>query len=89
MNIRAMTPTRLVLALATAGLVGGAGATLMSGSQALAQAPGTVATAPAAAATTVVGAPDFSQIAQRYGSAVVNISVSGMRSVSNVPVQIG
>ena len=83
MNIRSMTPTRLVLALAAAGIVGGAGATLMSGTQALAQATGSVATAPVAAPTTAIGAPDFSQIAQRYGGAVVNISVSGMRQVSN------
>lgn len=33
----------------------------------------------------MVGVPDFSQITQRYGTAVVNISVSGMRQVSAGP----
>lgn len=33
-------------------------------------------------AVTTVGVPDFSQITQRYGPSVVNISISGMRQVS-------
>ena len=43
--------------------------------------PGT--DAPASFAT--VGVPDFSQITRRYGSTVVNISISGMRQVSVGP----
>ncbi len=76
MNVRTLTPTRLVLALATAGILGGAGVTLVSGSRAHAAA---VPVAAAAAPVMAVGGPDFSQIAERYGAAVVNISVSGMQ----------
>ena len=79
-----MTPTRLVLALAAAGVIGGAGATLLSGSPALAQAPGVVATSPDTAPTNVIGAPGSSRIAQRAAAAVVNISVSGMSQASKV-----
>jgi serine protease Do len=90
-----MTPSRLVLALLTAGLLGGAGATFVLenrahalGSPAVTPA---VVSAPAAtpsgggAATPTginVGGPDFTQITQRYGPAVVNISVSGVHHVS-------
>lgn len=71
------SPTRLVLALVTAGVLGGAGVTFINGSHAHAASP--VVTSANAVTTPigVVGAPDFSQIAARYGSAVVNISVSG------------
>jgi serine protease Do len=41
-------------------------------------APAAVTAAPVA----MTGVPDFSQITQRYGPAVVNISVNGMRKVS-------
>ncbi|MDE2372165.1 MAG: Do family serine endopeptidase [Burkholderiales bacterium] len=37
---------------------------------------------PAAAPVPLVGVPDFTQITQRYGAAVVNISVSGTRKVT-------
>ncbi|WP_295644755.1 DegQ family serine endoprotease [uncultured Methylibium sp.] len=76
---RSMTPTRLVLALVAAGLLGGAGASFVAGSRAHAAAP-IALTAPAAAST--AAAPDFAQIAERYGPAVVNISVSGTRKAS-------
>lgn len=33
----------------------------------------------------MIGVPDFSQITQRYGPAVVNVSISGMRQVSAGP----
>ena len=80
-STRTMTPTRLVLALAAAGLLGGAGATFVAGSHAHAAVPAVVANS-----TMAIGAvttPDFAQIAQRYGPAVVNISVSGVRKASN------
>lgn len=41
-----------------------------------------VAITHAADAVPTVGVPDFSQITQRYGASVVNISISGMRQVS-------
>ena len=78
---RTLTPTRLVLALVAAGMLGGAGATFVAGSRAHAAAPAVVATANAAIGG--IAAPDFSQIAQRFGPAVVNISVSGMKKASN------
>jgi serine protease Do len=81
MNTRSITPTRLVLALATAGLLGGAGVSLVSGSRAHAAAP--VALPPVASAAPFAGAPDFAQIAERHGAAVVNISVSGTRAASD------
>jgi serine protease Do len=86
MNTRSLTPTRLVIALAAAGVLGGAGATLISGTHAHAASAANVASVASTAATAptlVAGAPDFSQIAQRYGAAVVNISVSGMHHVDD------
>ena len=84
MTTRSITPTRLVLALVTAGVLGGAGATFVFGSHARAALPPGAATAAVLAPTGAVGAPDFSQITERYGPAVVNISVSGMRKIADV-----
>ncbi|MEW6414324.1 MAG: DegQ family serine endoprotease [Pseudomonadota bacterium] len=73
-----LSPTRLVLALVAAGALGGGGAAWLIGSQAHATA--TAASAPAAIAPQLApfaGAPDFTAIVQRYGPAVVNISVTG------------
>jgi serine protease Do len=89
-----ITPTRLVLALAAAGVLGGASVSVITGLQARAAAP-VMATAPAQGAAqspttpTAQGAQpalapiDFSQIAARQGKAVVNITVSGVRSVAD------
>jgi len=83
MNAHSMTPTSLVLALAAAGVLGGAGATYVTGSHARAAALATTPATTAMAPVNAVGAPDFSQIAERHGAAVVNISVSGVRQVAN------
>lgn len=88
MTTRSMTSTRLVLALTAAGILGGAGATFVSGTLARAEAPRIVAQAVSPATSSmgmpdINGAPDFSQITQRNGAAVVNISVSGLRQASN------
>jgi serine protease Do len=48
---------------------------------ALAAAPAPADSAGNGDAVALVGVPDFSRITQRFGSAVVNISVSGMRKV--------
>lgn len=89
-----MTPTRLFVALMAAGLLGGAGATFVLEQRAHAvSSPGvTLAAAPVTSTPAIaggtsptginVGGPDFTQITQRYGAAVVNISVSGTRHVS-------
>ncbi|UJW80872.1 DegQ family serine endoprotease [Hydrogenophaga sp. SL48] len=83
MNTRTLSPTRLVLALLTAGLLGGAGATYMAGGPARAAASASApATASVAQPASLQGAPDFSRITERYGPAVVNISVSGVRKAS-------
>lgn len=77
MNTHKLTPTRLVLALAMAGALGGAGATYFTGGHARAAATPVPAVAPVGAAAPLAGAPDFAAIAGRHGAAVVNISVSG------------
>ncbi|WP_024539102.1 DegQ family serine endoprotease [Comamonas badia] len=90
MNTLISTPRRLVAALIAAGMLGATGAGLMTARTAHAFSFGDsapAATAPAASAPAaspaLVTLPDFSQITQRYGAAVVNISVSGMRNVSD------
>jgi serine protease Do len=84
-------PTTLVVALAAAGLLGAGAGAFIVGSHAHAAAPTSLpaasgSPAPAAnGANGVIGGvvtPDFTQIAQRYGPAVVNITVSGMRKVA-------
>jgi serine protease Do len=79
MNTRNLTPTRLVLALAVAGVIGGAGATYVAGRHSHAAAPVSAAVTSAVLPAGLANAPDFSQITDRYGPAVVNISVSGMK----------
>ena len=73
MNVRSLTPTRLVLSLLTAGVIGGAGATFVQTTRAVAAGPVATVAAPIGAA----GAPDFTQITKRYGAAVVNVRVTG------------
>ena len=83
MKTPSLTPTRLILAMVAAGAIGAAGTSFVFGSHAHAAVPGTAETATAVAATGAISAPDFSQIAQRYGAAVVNITVSGTKHVVN------
>ncbi|WP_157267406.1 DegQ family serine endoprotease [Azohydromonas aeria] len=84
----AMTPARLTLALLAAGAIGGAGATFITSRHAGAALPPAPAAAAATATATsteaqaIGGAPDFSQITERHGPAVVNITVSGTRTAS-------
>jgi serine protease Do len=82
MNTPHWTPARLVLALAAAGVIGGAGATWFHGAHAQAAVSSAPAVASAAVTPAPAGLPDFAQIADRHGAAVVNISVSGTRKVS-------
>ncbi|KAA0219468.1 MAG: DegQ family serine endoprotease [Lautropia sp.] len=84
MSTRSMTPSRLVVALVAAGVIGGAGASFVSASMAAATAANTAASVSAAAsvAAPAVTPVDFTQVVQRYGPAVVNISVSGMKKVA-------
>ena len=76
MNRPSLRSTPIVLALVTAGVLGGAGVEALHRQSAHAQVPGRPAlTAPAAVVTT----PDFAAITAAQGPAVVNISVTGMR----------
>ncbi len=79
MNALLLTPKRLVLACAAAGVLAAAGAGALSLSRAHAAAS---PAAPAAMPAPVMTLPDFSQIAARMGPAVVNISVTGMTRTS-------
>ncbi len=76
-------PSRMVLALVAAGMIGGAGVSTVELVRGAHAAP-TVATAPAAPRQSVpMALPDFSQITAEQGPAVVNISVTGVRKVAN------
>lgn len=78
MNTRLTSPSALVLALATAGVIGAVGA----GAYTSAVSAPTNAT-PIAAAPAMVTLPDFSTITTRDGPAVVNISVTGTTKESD------
>jgi serine protease Do len=72
----------LVLAIAAAGFGGAIGNELLlhrAQAQSAPAAPAAAPVAPVAAASTL---PDFARITERYGPAVVNISVSGVRKTS-------
>src|SRR5450830_1484719 len=78
--------SRLVMALLAAGALGGAGVSAVHLGLAHAQTPpALVAAASPTASAPISGvqAPDFSTITERYGPAVVNISVVGTTRVSN------
>ncbi|HWP10732.1 MAG TPA: DegQ family serine endoprotease [Ramlibacter sp.] len=81
----------LVLALLGAGVLGGAGVEVLQGraqaapAAVMAPAATTAATgAPGATLVTNTTLPDFPLITQRYGPAVVNISVSGTRKALGI-----
>lgn len=83
MKSAALSNTRLVAALLAAGAIGGAGVGAFNAvhSAAFASAPPAIVASSNAAVPMSI--PDFSQITERYGPAVVNISVTGMTKVSN------
>jgi hypothetical protein len=78
MNTLLTTPRRLILALVAAGALGATGAGLITAHEVRAQTAPAAAVLAAAPASSVA-LPDFSAITARYGAAVVNISVSGLR----------
>jgi len=78
MNTRLTSPRALVIALASAGVIGAVGA----GAYTSAVSAPTNAT-PIAAAPAMVTLPDFSTITSRDGPAVVNISVTGTMKASD------
>jgi serine protease Do len=83
MKSSALKNTTLVAALLTAGAIGGAGVTAFNSlhSPALAAPTAIVSTAPGITSTEAM--PNFPQITERYGPAVVNISVTGTTKVSD------
>jgi len=82
MTYAALKNTRLVVALLAAGAIGGAGVSAFNTVH-----PSAIAASPPALVSAAPGSfiapPDFSQITERYGPAVVNISVTGTTKVSN------
>ena len=84
MKPTALNNTRLVAALLAAGAIGGAGVGAFNAAHssvvAAVSPPAIVASSVAAVPMAL---PDFSQITERYGPAVVNISVTGTTKVSN------
>jgi serine protease Do len=82
MTTAALKNTRLVAALLAAGAIGGAGVSAFNSVHPAAMAA-TPAAVVAAAPIQPVAPPDFSQITERSGPAVVNISVTGSTKVSN------
>jgi len=79
LNTRLTSPRALVLALATAGVIGAVGAGAYTSARAVGTPTNATATAPAA----MVTLPDFSTITARDGAAVVNISVTGTMKASD------
>ncbi|MBT3068163.1 Do family serine endopeptidase [Rhodoferax sp. U11-2br] len=76
--------SRVVLSLVLGGVLGGAAVTTFSLTHA--QAASLVSSAPAvstAVPNASMSLPDFSQIAQQHGPAVVNITVTSLKKVSN------
>jgi serine protease Do len=73
MQTVSLKTSRLFIALVTAGVLGGASASFVQMNHASAAPPAPLAAAP----MSPVAAPDFSTITERYGPAVVNISVVG------------
>ncbi len=90
MKFAALKNTQLVLALLAAGAIGGAGVGAFNAAHSIATAAAPAAASANAGAGTLaplpgvpVALPDFSQITERYGPAVVNISVTGTTKVRN------
>jgi len=85
MQAKSFSQRQLVLALLAAGVVGGATVAGLNASHAVARADAAPAAQSAAGATPARAAtlPDFPQIAELHGAAVVNISVTGTTRASN------
>ena len=90
MQTVSLKTSRLVMALIAAGALGGAGASFVghqvskanAASPAIVTMAGPTAQASSGAPIAQMIAPDFSQITERYGPAVVNISVTGTHKTS-------
>ncbi len=85
MKSAALKNTSLVAALLMAGAIGGAGVGAFNTlhSPAVAAPAAVVSNAVTGSITSTAALPDFPQITERYGPAVVNISVTGTTKVSD------
>lgn len=85
MTSRALKNTSLVVALLTAGVIGGAGVGALNALHTpVLAAPAALVTSSATGSLgSPVTLPDFPQITERYGPAVVNISVTGTSKASD------
>jgi serine protease Do len=84
MKSTALNNTRLIVALLAAGAIGGAGVSAFNAAHTTATAAvSTPAVIVGSTVATPMALPDFSQITERYGPSVVNISVTGITNVSN------
>ena len=85
MTSRALKNTSLVVALLAAGAIGGAGVGALNALHTpVFAAPAALVTSSAAGSLGApVTLPDFPQITERFGPAVVNISVTGTSKVSD------
>ena len=83
MKTVSLKSTRLVIALLAAGVIGGAGVTAFHAEHAHAAPAPVVAASLSTSTSTPTALPDFAQITQRYGPAVVNRVVTGLTKTSN------
>ncbi|WP_431097860.1 DegQ family serine endoprotease [Polaromonas aquatica] len=83
MKSEALKNTRLVAALLAAGAIGGAGVSALNALHPVATAAVPPAIVAGSTSSAPLALPDFSQITERYGPAVVNISVTGSTKVRN------
>lgn len=85
MTSRSLKNTALVAALLTAGAIGGAGVGAFNAlhTPSLAATAALVSNSAAGSLSTSTALPDFPQITERYGPAVVNISVTGITKASD------
>ena len=83
MKSATLNKTGLVVALLAAGAIGGAGVSAFNAAHTAANAAMSPPALVASATATPMALPDFSQITERYGPSVVNISVVGTTKVSN------
>ncbi len=86
MTKQPFTASRLVLTLLAGSVLGGGGVAAVTMTHAQATALASAVPAAVASASTpapVMSLPDFSQIAQEHGAAVVNITVTSLKKVSS------
>ena len=77
MQTLSLKSTRLVMALLAAGAIGGACVSALQNIRPAHALPQPAATAATGLVATTMALPDFAQITEQYGPAVVNVSVTG------------